>query len=157
MAKKINIRLDFSEDNNLIGISCHKKDYWIAFQLNHILQINLERIPDLTVYSDKNKNNLNFPIFYFENKDTLVSYYLISSYNPQGKLFAEFKGLDFFLLINGYLSKELLAETLQSVKRKKNVLAAYEIEISKMKTIGNFLSDLELHMIEFFRTQKNKS
>jgi hypothetical protein len=156
MAKKINIRLDFSEDNFLIGISCHKRDYWLGYQLNKALDIDFERITDLTVFSEKNNNSLKYPIFYFDKSDSMISYYLISNYNTEGKLFGDFKTLDYFLLINGYISGDLLSETLNSVKKIKNVLAAYEIKISGNKNIGNFLSDLELHMIEFLRNAKNK-
>ncbi|MBN2175165.1 MAG: IPExxxVDY family protein [Bacteroidales bacterium] len=155
MAKKINIRLDFSEDNFFTGISCHKREYWVAYNLNHHLKLNLERIKDLPVFNEKSEEILNFPIYHFEDSNSLVTYYLVSNSVTEGKLFPTFKTLDYFLLVSGHFSPVLGSGLIGEIKKIPKILAAYEIKISDNKFIGGFLTDLEIHMIELLKYSKN--
>lgn len=148
MAKKIKIDIDFSQDNFLIAISCHQKDYWIAFRLNEALGLDLKRMKDLPVFQAKLDKLVEYPLFSFENVDSCVGYYLVSNHNPESKLFPSQRTMDYFLLANGTVSeveKKMLVQKLRGIPK---VLTAYHIELSKIKTIDSFLSDLELFMLE---------
>ena len=148
MAKKFKIDIDFSQDNLLIGISCHKKDYWLTFKINDLLKLNLSRIEDLPVYNSKFDMLLKYTLFYFEEPNTLKSYYLFSNYNPEGKLFPSRKNIDYFVLVNGRTDDNYKLNIVSTIKQIPNVLTAFEIEITGTRDMDNFLSDLELHMLE---------
>lgn len=146
MAKKIKIHVDFTEDNYLFGISCHKKDYWIAYHLNELLRINLRRISDFPFYQSRLDEILEYPLFHDFAKDEQMGYFLISNFNQQSPLFPELKTTDFFLLVQGRLPDSTKAGILSGIRSISGVLTAFIPETKKLKEYDNFLSDLELHL-----------
>jgi hypothetical protein len=154
MPKKVKVDIDFSQDNVFLGISCHKKDYWIAYHLNDAIGVEMARMDDLPVYKPKPDILINFPLFYYLDESNCNSFYLFPNNNLEGILFPELKGIDYLLLINGFLNERDKTKLIASVKGVNNILAAYEINLSKLKEIPGFLSDLEIHMIEILKKQK---
>ncbi|MEZ5196965.1 MAG: IPExxxVDY family protein [Bacteroidales bacterium] len=148
MAKKIKIDIDFSQDNFLVAISCHQKDYWIAYRLNEALKLNLKRMNDLPVFQSKMEKLVEYPLFSYEDPDTNVGYYLISNHNPESKLFPAQRTTDYLLLANGTVGASEKKVLLERIKKIPKVLTAYELELSRMKNIDSFLSDLELFMLD---------
>lgn len=154
MAKKVKVDIDFSQDNLFLGISCHRKDYWLAYQLNETLKTALSRLDDLPVYKPNPDLLINFPLFYSFDEVNCLSYYLFPNHNPEGILFPGLKGVDYFLLLNGFINDQDKVGLLTSIKGIKNVLASYEIDLARVKEIPGFLSDLEIHMIEILKAKK---
>lgn len=146
MAKKIKIDVDFTEDNRLIGISCHKKDYWFAYHLNDRLKMKLKRLADFPFYHPKLDEILNYSLFHDCHQDNQMGYFLIANHNQQSPLFPELNTFDFFILVQGRLSKEKESDLLKAIRSINGVLTAYFPETEKLKEFDNFLSDLELHM-----------
>lgn len=154
MAKKIKIDIDFNQDNSLIGISCHKKDYWIAFQLNELLHINLRRLDDLSVYKSQQDLQLLYPLYYYLDNDNLINYYFFSNHNQEGKLFPAQKTIDYFLLINGLIAEDKLQQLVSHIRNKPGVIAAYKLDLKKIKNYEDFLTDMELYMMEILQSKK---
>lgn len=152
MVKKIKLDIDFSHDNAIISVSCHKKDYWLAYQLKQQLRLNFKRINDLAFFHAKLDISLNYPLFYCENKDLQVAVYLVSNFNPEGKLFSDHGNSDFFLLIHGFINREVIENMVKEIKKIPGVILAYETGLNKIKELDNFLSDLEIHMVEYLKT-----
>ena len=146
MAKKIKIDVDFTEDNNLIGVSCHKKDYWFAYHLNESLKLNLRRLVDFPFFHPKINDFLNYSLFHDCMQDEQLGYFLIANYNQQSPLFPELKNTDFFILVQGKLEQNKKSDLLSHIRSIKGVLTAFQPEIENLKEYDNFLSDLELHM-----------
>jgi hypothetical protein len=151
MAKKIRIDIDFSSDNALIGISCHRKDYWLAFQINDKMNLDLRQIDDFTVKTDGAEEELKYPLYYYEDEDKSLSFYLLTNHHPNGKLFPDLKTTDYFMLIHGTLSHSDKTTILSHLKKLPNVLTAFEIKLNQIKESESFLSDLELHMIRYLK------
>ena len=147
MAKKIKIEIDFSRDNVLLAISCHKKDYWLAYQLNENLKFNLKKMDDLGFYQNNLDEVLYYPIYHYTDPGTMISWYLIGNYHPDGKLFPTLKTADYFILINGEGAIPENDKLIADLKKINGVLHAYVPETKALKDFGNFLADLELHMI----------
>jgi hypothetical protein len=147
-ARKLKIEINFAEDLNIIGISCHKIDYWIARELNLSLRINLSRENDLSVYNADNDITLNYPLFYFIKPETQTAFYLISNHNPEGKLFPGQKTFDYFLLHTGRMNEDDKTELIARIRKIPKVLTAHFSVLKKIKNLDEFISDLELHMIE---------
>ena len=154
MAKKIKIDIDFNQDNSLIGISCHKKDYWAAFQLNDLLHINLRRFDDLFIYKTQQDIQLSYPLFYYSDTDSLINYYFFSNHNQEGKLFPSQKSIDYFLLINGMMDDEALQNLVSKIRIRPGIIAAYKLDLQKIKNYQDFLTDLELYMMEIKQSKK---
>lgn len=154
MAKKFKIDIDFNQDNSLIGISCHKKDYWIAFQLNDLLHINLRRFDDLSVYKSQHDLQLLYPLYYYSDPDHLINYYFFSNHNQEGKLFPAQKTMDYFLLINGLVDEKKLSQIVSEARKRPGINAAYNIDLKEIKNYEDFLTDLELYMMEIIQSKK---
>lgn len=154
MAKKIKIDIDFNQDNSFIGISCHKKDYWTAFQLNEILHINLRRFDDFCAYKPKQDIQLTYPLFYYNDTDSLINYYFFSNHNQEGKLFPAQKTIDYFLLINGLIAESKLEQLVSAIRSRNGIIAAYKLDLEKIKNYEDFLTDLELYMIDNVHLKK---
>jgi len=154
MARKLKINIDFSQDNTLIGISCHKKDYWVAYKINDHLHLQLKRIDDLPVYNSNLDLLINYPLFIYQNPDTYNCFYFFSNYNPEGKMFPFLKSIDFFLLVNGLISENEILSISSTLKKIPNILTAYKLDLNKVKDSEGFLSDLELHILDKVELKK---
>lgn len=154
MVKKIRIKIDFSEDNFLFGISCHKPEYWMAYTLNSAFNYNLTRVLDLPVFHEKLKEVIHYPLFFFKKPDRDLSFYLFPNHHPDGKLFLSQKNTDFFVLVNGIIVEGEKSEFVSDLKQIKHILASFEIPLNKIKQFPGFLSDLELHLIEINKGRK---
>jgi hypothetical protein len=148
MAKKIKLEIDFTEDNTLIGISCHKKDYWFAYHVNDTLNINLRRLKDFPFFQPRLNESLHYPFFHYSLPDDQLNFFLINNLNQQGPLFPELKTTDFFILLQGRLADNKRDEILSGIRKIPGVLAVYLPDAGKIKEYHNFLSDLELHMTD---------
>ncbi len=148
MAKKIRIDIDFNQDNFLVALSCHKKDYWVAFQLNDSLGLELRKMDDFGFYHSSLDQVVTYPIFYHHDSSSGISWYLIGNYHPEGKLFPALRTTDYFVLLNGQISKSQVDEKVKEMKKINGILLAHQLETGPLKEFGNFLSDLELHMID---------
>jgi len=156
MAKQVKWNFDFDEDVNVIGISCHKFDYWIALQINKTLKLNLIRQPDLSVFNQEKGSSINYPLFDFIKPDIQTSYALVSNHNPDGKLFPDHKSFDYFLLINGVINADEKSKMITAIKKIPHVLTAHNLNLKKIKNLPEFISDLEIHMIEIAGRKKGK-
>jgi len=156
MVKKVKWNIDFDEDVYIIGISCHKFDYWIALQINRTLKLNLIRQPDLSVFNPEKGSSINYTLFDFIKPDIQTSFALISNHNPEGKLFPDQKSFDYFLLINGMINSEEKSKLITAIKKIPHVLIAHNLNLKKIKNLPEFISDLELHLIEIAGRKKGK-
>ncbi|MCD4666079.1 MAG: hypothetical protein K8R68_12480 [Bacteroidales bacterium] len=63
-------------------------------------------------------------------------------------MFPSRKNIDYFVLVNGRTDDNYKLNIVSTIKQIPNVLTAFEIEITGTRDMDNFLSDLELHMLE---------
>lgn len=155
MAKKIKIVIDFKEDNTLLAISCHKKEYWVAYQLNEVLNIKLNRVEDLPYFNPALNSFVLYPLYYFMSDKDETAYYLLSNSNIQGKLFPAYKTNDYFLLTHGRPPETDQLNLAPKVRTIKGVQGVFDVEMDKIKDIDNFFSDLELHMINVLKSSSD--
>ena len=120
------------------------------------MKFNLKRIDDLPVYNSKLDLLFKYPLFNFEDKETILSYYFFSNHNPESKLFPSLKTTDYFLLVNGRISENRKTELINNIKKIPKVLTAFSVNLNKIKALNNFLSDLELHLLESAASKKKQ-
>lgn len=131
------LTLEDEYDFNLIGISCHTKDYRLCWELNNTLKIDLSRAEDLEI-TTKMKTTA-YPFYEYNDEDNYLDYFLISNKNDAAFLIPEQKMIDFFLMIKGALTNHQEAELLEKINKLSLVLTSYKIDISTLKSKKNLL------------------
>ncbi len=147
MVKKLSLNIDYASEFSFIGISSHLKDYRLSYFINRYCKLELKRIEDFCERGI-GEYELNYAVYYYKCPDTLNNFCLISNQNAGIKLIPALKQFDYFLLIQNELHTNSKQELVKKLKSIPNLLAAYEIDFSKMKSINHLLVDLELQLIE---------
>jgi hypothetical protein len=147
MVKKLSLNIDYTSEFSFIGISCHLKDYRLSYFLNKKCNINLRKIEDFFQRGSDN-HLVSYSVYYHKCLEMHNNFCLISNHNSGLKLISALKEFDYFLLIQNGLHPNKKLELLKSMKEIPHLLAAYEIEFSKVKNINHLLVDLELQLIE---------
>lgn len=153
MVKKLSSTIDYAAEFFFIGISSHLKDYRLSFFINQELGLKLKKIEDF-VQADEQTNSYTYSLFYYRCPDTNNNFCLISNHHSEKKLIQAFKQFDFFLLVQNNLSPANKKELISNLKKIPNLLAAYEIELKKVKNINHFMVDLEIQLIDNLKHKK---
>ena len=134
---KILLSLEEDYDFQLIGISCHSKDYRLCRELNNILLIDLIRTNDIEV---NKKNEVSSCSFYeFIDEDNHLEYYMISNLGSNGYLIPEQKKVDFFLMVKGSSSSNQMQDIICKINSLSLVLTSFNIDPNQLKSKQNLL------------------
>jgi len=147
MAKKLSIPLNLEADNTLLGISWHQKDFQLVFRLNKEMKMNFMRVDDFYYCQSPATEGATFPLYYYREDNTKLTWFLISNIIPQTSLVPALSSTDFFLLINGKIKPAETAAIITNIKKIQGVLTTYKLDLSRIKNIEAILTSLELHMI----------
>ncbi|MCX6230707.1 MAG: IPExxxVDY family protein [Bacteroidetes bacterium] len=154
--KKANISAAYENDFSVIGIACHLHDYRIVHFLNKIANFNFIRFDDLKVLQKNTETTLGFPFYYFNDTENYTCFYFISNRSIDGIMFNEMKEIDYFLFSVGSSHNINLKSLIKQIKKIPNVLAITE-ELNFNKTeIDNLMTDIELHITEIERIEREK-
>jgi hypothetical protein len=93
-------------------------------------------------------------LYYYADTDSLINYYFFSNHNQEGKLFPAQKTIDYFLLINGVITQNKLEQLVSAIRNRTGIIAAYNLDLKKIKNYEDFLTDLELYMIDIIQQNK---
>ncbi len=157
MKKKLVFDFEPSDDNQLIGLSCHLKDYRLSFYLNRSLGFQFKKIDNLKIQNGKVNNGKKFSLFYYDYTENHVQFFLIENRNANGILINEFKQFDYFIVINGVLNTEKISVLIKDIRSSNGILMVNQINVNSIKKIKSILSDLELHIMELKIKEKEKS
>ena len=138
---KTKLILDYDYNFLLIGISCHAKDYKLAWALNYQLHVDMERKNDFSIQLKKKAEPSIFPYFSFENEEQQLRYVLLGNRGESSYLIPEQKQTDFFLVIDGYYEMVNSDELIQQLKTINIILTAYRIDPDKLKSKQNLIFD----------------
>lgn len=134
---KLTFSLENEYDFELIGISCHSKDYRICWSLNNALKTNFKRIED---YEIQKKNEIiNFPFFEYIDEDNNIEYFVIANKSSEGYLVSEKQSIDYFLVLKGSVSDKLVENLAKKVKEINVVILAHRIDVNELKSKQNLL------------------
>lgn len=134
---KLTFSLENEYDFELIGISCHSKDYRICWSLNNALKTNFKRIED---YEIQKKNEIiNFPFFEYIDEDNNIEYFVIANKSSEGYLVSEKQSIDYFLVLKGSITDKLVENLAKKVKEIDLVIIAHRIDVNKLKSKQNLL------------------
>ncbi|MDT8413063.1 MAG: IPExxxVDY family protein [Vicingaceae bacterium] len=134
---KLTFSLENEYDFELIGISCHSKDYRICWSLNNALKTNFKRIED---YEIQKKNEIiNFPFFEYIDEDNNIEYFVIANKSSEGYLVSEKQSIDYFLVLKGSVTDKLVENLAKKVKEIDVVIIAHRIDVNELKSKQNLL------------------
>lgn len=136
-SKKI-ILFDDDEDSlfefSLLGISCHLKDYRLAWGLNKTLDLSLEK-QETGVKNNSSKKPVQHNLFTYTNEDGVV-FSLIKN-RSDIYLAKELTHADYFLKIEGEIERE--EEIVDEIKSTKGVLAVFQLIVEDLKAKDSFI------------------
>ena len=140
MAKKQTFTLDFTPEYDfiLIGIFCAYRDYRLCFELNKLLDLNLERQTDLELKLDKKGSSGKFPYFLYLTDDE-EEIYLISNKGTNAYFIPELKQTDYFFLVKNQSRYTDINELIQMIKSISLVSSVMEPDPYELKSAENFL------------------
>lgn len=126
------LELEPELDVTVIGISSHVNDYRICWSLNRQLGVSLTRREE-DVSGMEPGSPARFAAFDHVDVDTQAPMTLICNRSPEGILLKEFKQADFFLVV-GEEGPMAPHEVLATVRGAEFVLAAFPIDLQKLRT-----------------------
>lgn len=157
MGKK-KLKLEFKQEmeSHVIGISTHLKDYRLIWFINKSIGFSFKRINDIMFSASPSKPKQAFSTFTYNNEEDHLEYYLISNTNNNNICIPSLKAANYLLIINGYLPEDANKKLITELRKIKNVLTVYEIIIDKDKKIADLISQVELHIINLQKKEKEK-
>jgi len=125
---KHTLLVEYDYDFDVIGISCHLKDYRFCWVMNQLLKQNLER-EEKSMDTDQG----SFAVYTTICPDTKTRLSLIANRSTQGLFIPEHRQVDYVLVVrdNALMEAEELVEVLNS---DSNVLMAYTIDPERIKS-----------------------
>lgn len=136
MAKLV-LEFEAEYDFHLIGICSHVKDYRISWEVNKLLNLELAKDEDHTLYLQKEE--LSFPCYSCKREEELKEYYLIGNRSKGVYLIPEESEVDYFLVLKGFFSDEEIKKLAQKIGDLKTVLTSFAIEVEELKSKQNLV------------------
>lgn len=147
MAKKYTLDSQAEEEFHILGIATQLKDYRLCHQLNKNLYLEFEKIDDLKAELSSPNSAGNFSCYRYQNPENFIDFFLLANKGPDGILLPDLRQADYFLVALGPFSRESQDRFLKTTKKITGVLAAFPIDIPKLKNIQSFLTELQMHVI----------
>lgn len=137
--KKITLTDYIDFEFALIGICSQEDDFKMAFGLNKSLELDFERVKDIELIAGKQKNQINFSCFYYQDPESELEYYLITNRAATGILIPEHKQIDYLLRIVG--ENELYDDEaiLDKIREMPQVMTTILMDAKSIKSIENIL------------------
>jgi len=134
---KLTLEVEEDYDFELVGICSHAKDYRLSWEINNVLEFDLEKGENYEI--NIKGDNQSYSFFSFIDDENHLEYYLINNRCSKGVLIPEEKKSDYFLLIRGILRGAEKEELINKIGEIKNVLTTYEVEVDQLKSKSNLL------------------
>lgn len=126
-------------DFNLIGIASHENDYRLAWAINENLKFSLVKSPDLVIFHDKYKHDINLSVFSQDFTDQGYSLKLFANRGDNFFLLEDLKNIDFFIKIEGEIGASKVQNIVNALKAVDIVMGVYQIDIKSIKKIQRLL------------------
>lgn len=134
----LDLDLDLDFDFSLFGVSSHVSNYRIAWGMNKLFEIDLERVDDIDISFDSDKKG-NFSLYRFNDEESYTTFHLLSNRCDSGYLIPELKQIDYFLQYWGPMSDQELSSFKDELREIPSVLVAIQIDPMELKSRNNLL------------------
>lgn len=133
------LEVEYDFDFHLIGINSPAGDYRICWSLNQLLALKLSRSENmLEIKSRKGISNSRHSYYTYYDDEINIYYKLLANRSGSGLIIPEHKTADYLLLIDENPLIDI-AEVIESIKKIKQVVMAFIINLDDLKSKENLL------------------
>jgi hypothetical protein len=130
--KTLRFNEDFELDFLILGINSHIKLYKLCWEINKKLHTSFVKNKNHTI-----NNNKEFERFSYTNKNSEITYNIISNVSNTGYLDSNNKSVNYFMIVQGEIyNTQKIIERLNQIE---DILLVFELNLSKIKTITPFI------------------
>ncbi len=153
MARKLQLKIDYFDEYDMLAIVSHLKDYRLAFHINQKLGSHLKKFDDLVIL---NAEEQNYTWYCCHEKENHMTVYLIGNSFKGSKLIPSRKEIDFFLLIKNAINSEKVDDILKEIRSIRDVVGVFKQEMASIKDMDVLLELIELHEMEQFKGKQKR-
>jgi hypothetical protein len=128
-----------SFDFLLFGLSSHENDYRLVWKINQDFSFNFERGKSHKIISKKNGEELEFPLYSYDDEDTFYLYYFIANKSEHGVLLEELKNIDYLILVQGEFTDAFSNGFHNRLKKVETIQGVFKIDPSSLKNRENLV------------------
>lgn len=130
--KTLRFNKDFELDFLILGINSHIKLYKLCWEINKKLHTSFVKNKNHTI-----NNNKEFERFSYTNKNSEITYNIISNVSNTGYLDSNNKSVNYFMIVQGEIYNT--QKTIERLNQIEDILLVFELNLSKIKTITPFI------------------
>jgi len=130
--KTLRFNEDFELDFLILGINSHIKLYKLCWEINKKLHTSFVKNKNHTI-----NNNKEFERFSYTNKNSEITYNIISNVSNKGYLDSNNKSVNYFMIVQGEIYNT--QKTIERLNQIEDILLVFELNLSKIKTITPFI------------------
>ena len=130
--KTLRFNEDFELDFLILGINSHIKLYKLCWEINKKLHTSFVKNKNHTI-----SNNQEFERFSYTNKNSEITYNIISNVSNTGYLDPNNKSVNYFMIVQGEIYNT--QKTIERLSQIEDILLVFELNLSKIKTITPFI------------------
>ena len=130
--KTLRFNEDFELDFLILGINSHIKLYKLCWEINKKLHTSFVKNKNHTT-----NNNQEFERFSYTNKNSEITYNIISNISTTGHLEPNNKSINYFMIVQGEIYNT--QKTIERLNQIEDILLVFELNLSKIKTITPFI------------------
>ena len=130
--KTLRFNEDFELDFLILGINSHIKLYKLCWEINKKLHTSFVKNKNHII-----NNNQEFERFSYTNKNSEITYNIISNISNTGYLEPHNKSVNYFMTVQGEIYNT--QKTIERLNQIEDILLVFELNLSKIKTITPFI------------------
>ena len=130
--KTLRFNEDFELDFLILGINSHIKLYKLCWEINKKLHTSFVKNKNHTI-----NNNKEFERFSYTNKNSEITYNIISNVSNTGYLDPNNNSINYFMIVQGEIYNT--QKTIERLNQIEDILLVFELNLSKIKTITPFI------------------
>ena len=130
--KTLRFNEDFELDFLILGINSHTKLYKLCWEINKELHTNFVKNKNHTI-----NNNQEFERFSYTDKNSEITYNILSNISNTGYLEVKNKSVNYFMIVQGEVyNTQKIIERLNKIE---DILLVFELNLSKIKSVTPFI------------------
>ena len=130
--KTLRFNEDFELDFLILGINSHIKLYKLCWEINKKLHTSFVKNKNHIINNDQ-----EFERFSYTNKNSEITYNIISNISNTGYLEPHNKSVNYFMTVQGEIYNT--QKTIERLNQIEDILLVFELNLSKIKTITPFI------------------
>lgn len=136
-----------------IGIATTIPAIQLVHYINQKTMLNLTREEDLPVYIEKAESLYYFKIFHYQDEDYRSIFCLIHNSSSGIILLPTHKQFSYFLIIQGAIPDDKIAQLISQIKSITGVQIAATINQEPIRSLGPILQDLEIYLSDLKKSK----